>query len=100
MGHHQQLRRRAAPHGAPTSRARRTATAISGPTAKRDNGRRLTKGLGDAQQKSYERYGIPGNWYSWGRFHERFNVDKEANECHRFNWIVEIDPFDPELAAG
>ena len=62
---------------------------------KADNGRRLNKGLGDALQKSYERYGIPSNWYSWGRFHERFNVDKEANECHRFNWIVEIDPFDP-----
>lgn len=58
-------------------------------------GKRLTKGLGGAQQKSYERYGIPSNWYSWGRFHERFNVDKEANECNRFNWIVEIDPFDP-----
>jgi len=62
---------------------------------KADNGRRLNKGLGDALQKSYERYGIPSNWYSWGRFHERFNVDTEANECHRFNWIVEIDPFDP-----
>jgi secreted PhoX family phosphatase len=59
------------------------------------DGKRLTKGLGGARQKSYERYGIPSNWYSWGRFHERFNVDKEANECNRFNWIVEIDPFDP-----
>jgi secreted PhoX family phosphatase len=60
-----------------------------------DNGRRLTRGLGGVLQKSYERYGIPSNWYSWGRFHERFNVDVEANECHRFNWVVEIDPFDP-----
>lgn len=60
------------------------------------DGKRLTKGLGGEQQRSYERYGIPSNWYSWGRFHERFNVDKEPNECHRFNWIVEIDPFDPK----
>lgn len=60
------------------------------------DGKRLTKGLGGEQQRSYERYGIPSNWYSWGRFHERFNVDKEPNECHRFNWIVEIDPFDPQ----
>ena len=59
------------------------------------DGKRLTKGLGGAQQKSYERYGIPSNWYSWGKFHERFNVDKEANECNRFHWIVEIDPMDP-----
>ena len=58
-------------------------------------GKRLNKGLGDAQQRSYERYGVPGNWVGWGRFHDRFNVDKEANECNRFNWIVEIDPFDP-----
>jgi uncharacterized protein len=57
--------------------------------------RRLTKGLGGAQQKSYDRYGVPGNWYSWGKFHDRFNVDKEANEPNRFGWIVEIDPTDP-----
>jgi secreted PhoX family phosphatase len=59
------------------------------------DGKRLTKGLGGAQQKSYERYGIPSNWYSWGKFHERFNVDKEGNECNRFHWVVEIDPMDP-----
>jgi secreted PhoX family phosphatase len=58
------------------------------------DGRRLSKGLGGAQQKSYERYGVPAGGYSWGRFEERFNVDKEANEPNRFGWIVEIDPFD------
>ena len=67
---------------------------------KGSDGKRLTKGLGDAQQKSYERYGIPSNWYSWGKFHERFNVDKEANECNRFNWIVEIDPSGAGLHAS
>jgi len=56
---------------------------------------RLTKGLGDAQQKSYERYGVPGAWYNWGAFADRFNVDKEPNEPNRFGWIVEIDPTDP-----
>jgi secreted PhoX family phosphatase len=61
---------------------------------KAENGRRLTRGLGGAQQKSYERYGVPSNWYSWGRYYDRFNVDKEANEPNRFGWIVEIDPFD------
>lgn len=63
---------------------------------KGENGRRLTKGLGDAQQKSYERYGVPSNWYSWGKYYDRFNVDKEGNEPNRFGWIVEIDPLDPQ----
>jgi secreted PhoX family phosphatase len=63
-----------------------------------EDGKRKTKGLGGAQQKSYERYGVPGNWYSWGRTHERFNVDKEPNEPNRFGWIVEIDPSDPRSA--
>jgi secreted PhoX family phosphatase len=60
------------------------------------DGRRLTRGLGGAQRRGYERYGVPGNWYNWGRFHERFNVDRERNEPNRFGWIVEIDPLDPE----
>ncbi|MGE0849405.1 MAG: PhoX family phosphatase [Hyphomicrobiaceae bacterium] len=59
------------------------------------DGKRKTRGLGGAQQRSYDRYGVPGNWYSWGRTHDRFNVDKEANEPNRFGWIVEIDPSDP-----
>ena len=61
---------------------------------KSPDGKRKTKGLGGPQQKSYDRYGVPSNWYSWGRNHDRFNVDKEANEPNRFGWIVEIDPSD------
>ena len=53
------------------------------------------KGVGGAQAKSYARYGLPGLWQAWGKFHDRFNVDKEPNEPNRFGWIVEIDPFDP-----
>jgi uncharacterized protein len=52
------------------------------------------EGIGGAQAKSYERYGVPGLWQAWGRFKDRFNVDKEPNEPNRFGWIVEIDPFD------
>ena len=59
------------------------------------DGKRRTRGLGGTQQRSYDRYGVPGNWYSWGRTHDRFNVDKETNEPNRFGWIVEIDPSDP-----
>ncbi|HEV7464437.1 MAG TPA: PhoX family phosphatase [Methyloceanibacter sp.] len=51
-------------------------------------------GIGGAQAKSYARYGVPGLWQAWGRFKDRFNVDKEPNEPNRFGWIVEIDPFD------
>ncbi len=51
-------------------------------------------GLGGAQAESYKRYGVPGLWQAWGKFHDRFNVDKEPNEPNRFGWIVEIDPLD------
>jgi len=57
-------------------------------------GGKAPAGLGGAQAKSYERYGVPGLWQAWGKFVDRFNVDKEPNEPNRFGWIVEIDPFD------
>ena len=51
--------------------------------------------IGGAQQASYARYGVPGGWYNWGQFHDRFNVDLEPNEPNRFGWVVEVDPTDP-----
>lgn len=42
-----------------------------------------------------QRYGVPAKNYGWGKFYDRFDIDKEPNEPNRFGWIVEIDPFDP-----
>jgi secreted PhoX family phosphatase len=49
------------------------------------------------EARNYKRYGVPGKFYGWGRFYERFDVTKEPNEANRFGWIVEIDPFDPAM---
>ena len=53
--------------------------------------------LGDdhPEKANYERYGVPGLSYAWGRFHKRFNINEEPNEANRFGWIVEVDPLDP-----
>ncbi|TIC84869.1 PhoX family phosphatase [Nocardioides sp. GY 10113] len=47
---------------------------------------------------SYSRYGIgqsssdPRRWYA---VDDRFDLEKEPNEPHRFGWVVEVDPMDP-----
>ncbi|MGC4768069.1 PhoX family protein [Micromonospora sp. DT44] len=49
-----------------------------------------------------DRYGIsttsryPSGSRKWERADERFDLAKHPNEAHRFGWVVEIDPFDPE----
>ena len=45
-----------------------------------------------------KRYGIGGRgrYDVWGRYFERFNLDREPHEPNRFGWIVEIDPYDPK----
>ncbi|RIX84731.1 PhoX family protein [Acidovorax cavernicola] len=44
------------------------------------------------------RYGtVPGSqWVEYWRFDERFDLTRHPHEPHRFGWVVEIDPFDPE----
>ena len=46
---------------------------------------------GHPEAANYERVGVPGGWYNWGDFHDRFDVAKEPNEANRFGWIVEVD---------
>lgn len=50
---------------------------------------------GHPEEPALRRHGIPGNWYAWGKFHDRFDLAKEPNEVNRFGWIVEVDPYDP-----
>ncbi|MFK7755051.1 MAG: PhoX family phosphatase [Sedimentitalea sp.] len=50
---------------------------------------------GHADAKSKKRYGVPGGWYAWGQYHDRWNIDKEPNEPNRWGWIVEVDPRQP-----
>ncbi len=54
------------------------------------------KGLGGAQKAAYKRYRLPGQFLGWGRFHERFNIDKTPNEPNRFGWVVEVDLLNPD----
>jgi len=61
------------------------------------NGYFWNKDAVNAHPNAYalKRYGIPAEFYAWGKFHDRFDVAKEPNEPHRFGWVVEIDPLDP-----
>jgi secreted PhoX family phosphatase len=52
------------------------------------------KGPEAAARKRYNITG-KGRYADWGRYFERWNLDKEPNEPNRWGWIVEIDPYDP-----
>jgi hypothetical protein len=47
------------------------------------------------EHRNYRRVGLPGQFYNWGTYYDRFDVNKEPNEGNRFGWVVEIDPTDP-----
>ncbi|MFN4310800.1 MAG: PhoX family protein [Ferrovibrio sp.] len=50
---------------------------------------------GHPEERNHKRYEVPGNWYNWGQYYDRFDVAKEPNEANRFGWMVEVDPYDP-----
>ena len=33
--------------------------------------------------------------HGWSRIASRFQLEREPNEPHRYEWVVEIDPYDP-----
>ncbi|MFI2783830.1 PhoX family protein [Streptomyces sp. ALB3] len=45
-----------------------------------------------------KRYGIgtAATERKWERFDKRFDLAQEPNEAHRFGWVVELDPYDPD----
>ncbi|HVI87857.1 MAG TPA: PhoX family phosphatase [Dongiaceae bacterium] len=47
--------------------------------------------------KLLERYGYDGSdAYGRARVYDRYVLDKEPNEPNRFDWVIEIDPYDPQ----
>ncbi|MFC4005314.1 PhoX family protein [Prauserella oleivorans] len=50
------------------------------------------------QAERLARYGISGgaSTRKWERFDKRWDIAQEPNEVHRFGWVVEIDPNDPD----
>ncbi|MFG3355444.1 PhoX family protein [Streptomyces sp. NPDC048001] len=49
-----------------------------------------------------KRYGIGSGATErkWERFDDRFDAAKEPNESHRFGWVVELDPHDPDFTPA
>ncbi|WP_330174699.1 PhoX family protein [Streptomyces sp. NBC_01498] len=46
-----------------------------------------------------KRYGVgtAATERKWERFDKRFDLKQEPNEIHRFGWVVELDPYDPDF---
>jgi len=50
----------------------------------------------DAPDARGKRYGLRDqNVYPWHQAHARFDGRLEPHEPHRFGWVVEVDPMDP-----
>ncbi|MFF3288718.1 PhoX family protein [Streptomyces sp. NPDC003023] len=49
-----------------------------------------------------KRYGIGTGTTErkWERFDKRFDLKQEPNEVHRFGWVVELDPYDPDFTPA
>lgn len=53
-------------------------------------------GAGDKPTKDQQRWGAPKTgFYAWDKHDPRFDLQQNPNELHRFGWVVELDPMDP-----
>lgn len=53
-------------------------------------------GAGDKPTQDQLRWGAPkAGFYAWDKHDPRFDLQKNPNEFHRFGWVVELDPMDP-----
>ena len=51
---------------------------------------------GDNPTADQRRWGArKTGWTRWAEFDQRFDARKHPHEFHRFGWVVEIDPMDP-----
>ncbi|NJN16074.1 MAG: PhoX family phosphatase [Oscillochloris sp.] len=53
----------------------------------------------DPRYAIHRRYGMPreASERKWERFYSRFDVGQEPNEGFRHGWMVEVDPYDPNM---
>ncbi|MEU4656077.1 PhoX family phosphatase [Streptomyces sp. NPDC023723] len=49
-------------------------------------------------REGLRRYGFPEgpSLRGWERYDSRFDLAREPHEAHRFGWIVEVDPLEPD----
>jgi len=53
----------------------------------------------DPRYAIHRRYGMPAEQSErgWELYHSRFDVAREPNEGFRHGWMVEVDPYDPNM---
>ena len=52
--------------------------------------------LDERYAAEYARYGITGAGSGWSAVQDRFDLSVEPHEPHRFGWVVELDPYEPD----
>ena len=52
------------------------------------------------EARNHARYHVGGRrgYAWWARYHDRYRLDREPCEANRYGWVVEIDPYEPDLA--
>ena len=61
----------------------------------------VTLADGSTLANAYSRYGIAkssSDPRKWHKYDDRFDLEGEPNEVHRFGWVIEVDPMNPDEA--